>query len=757
MKPILGIAVAIILSFSFSLRAQMETASPAPAGAAPETVAALLAAAGAGSVSPLPPDAIPQRGTFFSLDYPPMPTDWAAGCPVYALGQGRFLIDDSSWEGTGRQGDAEMASSMDDSGLPPLPDGSGNGTNLSGGQIFSYVVPTNGLWMQINRITNGIVSLTLNNATDMVYEIWSAESLTNSLTNWTIEQEVWPVTDQTSTPFTVEMQDRTNNLFFGARDWTGITSDGNLTTPEWWLWEYFGEVELSETNMDSSGNNTLLFDYQNSIDPNVIYFSVNVINPDFNTSNATVQITVSGGVPSYMAALVDSTNFALANWTSFNSNLTFNLGSVEGWHTVSVGLKGLPQDAQQTWNQIQLKLVLSPPVLVVTNPIVGVVTQPFIQLQGYCLENLASMSYDLSNATCFETNQQAFVTTRQFDTNNFEYTTNGFQCFNIPMANGTNTVTLHATDSAGNVTATNLVFVLDPTANTNPPAISLSWPQNNASISGTKFPALGVVNDPFASVNAQIVNGGSTSSLTSLVEQNGSFWIENLPLGSGTNYLTITAINTAGYGSVTNIVVVQSLLTLTIGSVTFNDPISPTATVTCTLAGSSDNVSVNGVSANNNGDGTWTAYYVPVGDSGTATVTAEATASGFGSAGYTADASANGSSGGADAQTTEDIVRGPQTALVEYRWNNPLQQVSSASSLFSEQLTQSFNWDYGSSGNSSWCECTSDYPPPYTSYCYSYWTVERSCSLFQFKDFSVAAAGGADFGCEEFLEGNAFG
>jgi energy-coupling factor transporter ATP-binding protein EcfA2 len=39
----------------------------------------------------------------------------------------------------------------------------------------------------------------------------------------------------------------------------------------------------------------------------------------------------------------------------------------------------------------------------------------------------------------------------------------------------------------------------------------------------------------------------------------------------------------------------------------------------------------------------------------------------------------------------------------------------------------------------------------------SFWTVERSCSLFQFKDFSVAAAGGADFGCEEFLEGNAFG
>jgi hypothetical protein len=44
-----------------------------------------------------------------------------------------------------------------------------------------------------------------------------------------------------------------------------------------------------------------------------------------------------------------------------------------------------------------------------------------------------------------------------------------------------------------------------------------------------------------------------------------------------------------------------------------------------------------------------------------------------------------------------------------------------------------------------------------TQHCSTHWTVERSCSLFQFKDFSVAAAGGADFGCEEFLEGNAFG
>jgi hypothetical protein len=37
------------------------------------------------------------------------------------------------------------------------------------------------------------------------------------------------------------------------------------------------------------------------------------------------------------------------------------------------------------------------------------------------------------------------------------------------------------------------------------------------------------------------------------------------------------------------------------------------------------------------------------------------------------------------------------------------------------------------------------------------WTVERSGSLFQSKNFGVAAAGEADFGGEEFLESNALG
>ena len=115
----------------------------------------------------------------------------------------------------------------------------------------------------ITGITNGVASLTLNNATDQVYEVLSKTDLTR--TNWTIEPgEVWP-TNSTVMPFTVSVLDRTKALFIRAADWTGVTENGN-TVPDWWFWKYFGTVALSDTNLDTVGN-TLLYDYQNGMDP----------------------------------------------------------------------------------------------------------------------------------------------------------------------------------------------------------------------------------------------------------------------------------------------------------------------------------------------------------------------------------------------------------------------------------------------------------------------------------------------------------
>ncbi|MGD0251421.1 MAG: hypothetical protein ABSC01_01850, partial [Verrucomicrobiota bacterium] len=119
------------------------------------------------------------------------------------------------------------------------------------------------LWLEITNVSNGLVYLNLHNATNQVYAIWSTTDL---LANWQVETEVWP-TNQDVMPFTVPMLER-QNLFLRAEDWTGVDSNGD-GIPDWWIWLYFGNLNETATNLDSYGN-TLLYDYSNGLDPNVI-------------------------------------------------------------------------------------------------------------------------------------------------------------------------------------------------------------------------------------------------------------------------------------------------------------------------------------------------------------------------------------------------------------------------------------------------------------------------------------------------------
>ena len=172
------------------------------------------------TLTPLPPDAVPPSGIFYSAqNRPPTPFDWSPDFPVYSLGQGIFIVDDSaadystndSWTGRGRQGGNGRARPMDDSAPSPPGDG-GDGTNSYGGGSYSDGFPwTNGLWLEITGITNGIASVNLNNATNQVYAIWST---TNLLTGWNVETEVWP-TNTAVMPFTVPTLDL-QNLFMQA-------------------------------------------------------------------------------------------------------------------------------------------------------------------------------------------------------------------------------------------------------------------------------------------------------------------------------------------------------------------------------------------------------------------------------------------------------------------------------------------------------------------------------------------------------------
>ncbi len=342
-----------------------------------------------------------------------------------------------------------------------------------------------------------------------------------------------------------------------------------------------------------------------------------------NRTNAPLSLAIQSGVPYYWAVLLDNTNFGSANWTAYtSSNITANLGTVQGWHTVWVGLSGQPAGSQQVWNAVRLDLDLAAPILVVTNA--TNVTIPMIQLQGYANEELAWITYDLNNASGSISNQPGFMTGSIFDTNSFTYTNNSFKCFDLMLASGANTVTLHAADLAGNSTNFAVTFNLNY-SNKPAPVVQLWWPQNGTQISGGSFTCRGTVDDPTVALSAQITDtNGDTNVVAGVIERNGNFWVDNIPLAPGANSLTLTATDINHNTNTTNIYVVQSGVGL---NITYIDPITTQTAITVsgTINATNYTVWVNGVVASQSGSPpsiSWTANNVPVNGAGTAVIQA---------------------------------------------------------------------------------------------------------------------------------------
>ena len=195
----------------------------------------------------------------------------------------------------------------------------------------------------------------------------------------------------------------------------------------------------------------------------------------------------------------------------------------------------------------------------ITNPVSATDSRPMIQLQGYSATPLASLFFDVTNDSGVSVlNRQGFVVDQHYDTNTFAYTTNYFQCFDIPLALGSNTITLRATDWAGNTALTNLLYMFSTNDDTTAPVITLAWPQDGMKLIGNSFTLRGRLDDPTATVAAQIVSpDGTTNALAGLVERNGLFWVEQMPIAAGTNTITVSATDAAGNLATTNLTVVQ--------------------------------------------------------------------------------------------------------------------------------------------------------------------------------------------------------
>ncbi len=350
------------------------------------------------------------------------------------------------------------------------------------------------------------------------------------------------------------------------------------------------------------------------------------------SSNEFVMASIGGWPSASMMILVNSTNTNSGTWIPFNAWPTVDLGTGgDGLRTVNFYFQGLGGLTSRVTKRIWLDT--TPPVLTITAPGSNTLNQPVLQLQGYANEDLYSISYDLNNANGSVSNQNVLVLNRGFDTNQWRLRTNSFQAFDIGLTPGNNTITLHAMDWAGNVTNVNYTYVLDYSSKTNAPVVILYWPTNGSQIGGTSFTCRGSVDDPTVTLSAQITDAnGDTNVVAGVVERNGNFWVENLPLAAGANTLTLTA--TDANNNVTNITstVVQSSVILTI---------APASDITCqtavdvsgTINSTGYSVWVNGLETtalNPCGDGvwSWTVQNVPVNGTGTAVFQAEAIATG---------------------------------------------------------------------------------------------------------------------------------
>ena len=421
----------------------------------------------------------------------------------------------------------------------------------------------------------------------------------------------------------------------GIDTWNLMDCDSDIDSdnlPDNWEFVQFGNFSQTgggDYDGDGYSNGD---EYGNGTDPNTILFEAHY--PNLFVTNRIVAgvCDVQGGVPVLLAVLVDSTNLAGANWASYSSNFTAALPDSDGVHTVMVALRGRNPSFPPVWDETEFTLDRVPPLLVITNPSEGTVIKPYLQLQGYANEPLVELWYDLTNASGSLTNEPAFVVDQFFDTNQFDFTTNYFQAYDVELTNGANGIRLCAVDLAGNVATTNISVTLDYTTATNPPTIEFVWPTNGAYVSGDTYYIRGLINDETASVIAQVVStNGTTNEVNAIVERNGIFWVDNLALNDGTNEVTLVALDAAGNLSTNNLSVVKSSVALAISYTPEGESLyTPNGTVYGTVSDTNYSVSVNGVEAWMDDYGNWMAQDVPVLGMGTASFDAVATLAGGG-------------------------------------------------------------------------------------------------------------------------------
>jgi len=260
----------------------------------------------------------------------------------------------------------------------------------------------------------------------------------------------------------------------------------------------------------------------------------------------------------------------------------------------------------------------SPPAITVIEPTDWATSWPMIQIKGASDRPLKSVRFDIVNSVRRIENQQGYVTDTAFDTARWEMTTNYFECMDIDLAPGTNTIVLRCEDFAGHQVVTNLTCVFRLDNDRTPPRISLQWPTPGRQLSGDSFTARGQLDDFTARITGRISADGGTKTVAGVVERHGRFWIEHLPLLGQTNLLELTATDAAGNSMTTNLAVIRSANHISIDPVPTEQLWQLQVMVTGKVTPADERVWLNGREATVGPDGAWVATGVALDRDGVA-------------------------------------------------------------------------------------------------------------------------------------------
>lgn len=397
------------------------------------------------------------------------------------------------------------------------------------------------------------------------------------------------------------------------------------TLPDWWEMKHFGNITPSggtDSDQDGALNSA---EYTEGTDPNSLSFLVSFPDDHVTADSVigTIEVLKGDATGGEMAVLVNNDDFDEAVWIPCSATFSVPLPTPNTTYEIWVGLRGKAgADSSQSWDATKITRDTLPPEIHITSPpqLTLTTSQSLLEIIGYSVEPLSTLRYDLVNSEGSQTDLEAFVTDQYYDPELKKFTRNDFQAFDLPLVEGLNTITLRATDLAGNTAVVTLQVTL--VSDLIPPSVQVLWPSQGMRIVGNTFTLDGTVDDTSASVTLQLQSAaGELSEFSALIERDGHFWVEDVSLPDGTSTITVTGQDVWNNTASTTLSVTKSSLPFTIELPAEEELHNPVVTLSGAVP-AGYTVRVNGALAQVDGE-VWT-INSPVNAGGVASFTAVA-------------------------------------------------------------------------------------------------------------------------------------